>query len=149
MINDKEKIEIMSDIINKNIFKVPDNYFDELSVNIQDKVSAIQNKKSVFHSIFFNKPLIYRIAYSFIFLSFIFLTFYFLNLNKKNQTAEAIYWDEVLKDNIFIDNIEENQIIDIYLTQMIKESDNIQNQNSKLTEDYIDYQYNNDVFNEL
>lgn len=143
-----------SEIKKENDFGTPDQYFDELSSKIQNRIiNQNSQKKTLVFLQLIHKPQ-YAVA---AFLVVIFIGVYFFR-NKTTQTAQnnTVYWDEILNDNTIIDKVDESLLVEAYIeeshNQILKEKKNIKDQNNISEEDLSDYvekEYSNDIFNEL
>lgn len=104
---------ILNEQNKKNSFKVPDEYFDDLSLKIQNKIQ--QSEKNVKANIFTLKPIL---AYSFG-LSLIFVMIFSLYKISNNESSIISLNNNEISELILNDEIEldEEQIADLYLSQ--------------------------------
>lgn len=148
----KEIAPTLSNIKKKNVFYASDQYFEELSGNIQQKISEKKKKRKTINLIsYFQKPQ-FAIAASLIIIISISI-FYFNNSKTDKSIAQnnTIYWDEVLNENnTIVDKIDENLLVEVLESEIASNSINQPN-NTALEEasEYVEAEYNNDIFTEL
>ncbi len=136
-------------------FATPDQYFDNLAIKIQQKT---YNKSAVssafFRSKFFQYPQ-YAVAASFTVMLIAAASYFYTNKSNNTLSSNTIFWDEILNSELIIEKIDEALLVETY----IKESNGIpdnekkpkihSNASSEDISEYVESEYNNDIFNEL
>ncbi len=154
--NLKEIALELSKIERKNPFEVPQDYFEDFSLKIKNKITVSEPKNTLSWYNFIFRPQ-YAIA---IFIGVILLASGAYYFNKQNQQLADngnIYWDEVLNDsnNTIIDNFDENTLIEALALatpeeetgKMIKTDSTLNAISTDELNEYINHN-NNDVFYE-
>ncbi len=149
----KEMAPTLSGIKKSNSFHASDQYFDELSVKIQQKITTEKKENKTIKLLsYFQKPQFAIAASLFVILCISAVYFY---QNKHNQVLaqnNTIYWDEILNENNTVaDKIDEALLVETLIDEGITESDISQLTKVALDEvlEYIESEYSNDVFYEL
>ncbi len=148
----KEMAPTLSKIKKENAFYASDQYFEELSGKIQQKISEKKKTGKTIHLIsYFQKPQ-FAIAASLIVI--ISISIFYFNKSKTDKSIaqnNTIYWDEILNENnTIVDKIDENLLVEVLESEIASNSINQPN-NTALEEasEYVDTEYNNDIFTEL
>jgi len=123
-----EKFASRSD---KDFYKVPEGYFEELSSNISDKIAAPNNtvNESVFSSIFKTRYLIPVAGVAIIAIAFIVLPFDGSD-NTINQTEITTL---SIEESGIVDDIEESLIVESYILETL----DVPEETSTDIEDYL------------
>ena len=145
----KEIAPTLSKIKKENAFYASDQYFEELSENIQQKISG--EKKTINLLSYFQKPQ-FAIAASLIVI--LCISVFYFNQSKTNKTLaqnNTIYWDEILNENsTVVDRIDENLLVEVLASEITTNSINQPNKTAlEEASEYIESEYNNDIFTEL
>ncbi len=148
----KEMAPTLSNIKKENVFCASDQYFDELTTKIQQKISTEKKESKTINLLsYFQKPQ-FAIAASLIVI--LCISVFYFNQSKTNQALaqnNTIYWDEILNDNsTVVDKIDEILLVEVLASEMAVNNTNQPNK-AALDEasEYIESEYSNDVFTEL
>ena len=144
----------LSKLERKNPFEVPPDYFDDLSLKIQNKISYKKEEKISWYSIIL-KPK-YSIAVSISIILIVSGIFTYNYYEKQSANNKNIYWDEIISENNTINyNFDENSLVETLadLTpeteseQIIKSDSTLKSISTDDLNEYINNN-NNDVFYE-
>ncbi len=144
----------LSKLERKNPFEVPPDYFDDLSLKIQNRISYKKEEKHLWYSVLFNPK--FSIAASIIIILMVSGLVSYKYYQKQSANTKNIYWDEIMSENNSINySFDENSLVETLadLTpemeseQIIKSDSTLKNISTDDLNEYINNN-NNDIFYE-
>lgn len=135
----------LSEIKKENAFSVPEQYFEEFSAKLITKLNVNKDKKKKLNIVYFLQQTQYAIAASLIIVLMISGVYFYRTKTIQTAQNNNVYWDEVLNDNTIIDKVDESLLVETYIEETTTNKDISEDEIT----DYIDNEYNNDIFNEL
>ncbi|NVN94107.1 MAG: hypothetical protein HXX18_02365 [Bacteroidetes bacterium] len=154
----KEMAPTLSQIKRENPFHSSDEYFEELSANIHQKITEKKKASKTINLLSYLQKPQFAIAASLIVI--ISISLFYFNQSKTDKSIaqnNTIYWDEILNENnTVVDKIDESLLVEeltneIALTDNHKKN-NINQATEKIIDEassYVESEYSNDIFNEL
>ncbi len=154
----KKMAPTLSNIKKENSFYASDQYFDALSVHLQQKISTKHKENYTLHLMsYFLKPQFAIAASLILILSVGTLYFYQTKSTQSIAQNNTIYWDEILNDNSTVyDKLDEALLIEVLTNEATTYNNHKTNKVHQPIEntidevaDEIESSYSNDIFNDL
>ena len=155
LIEIEEMAANLSKIKKENVFGTPNQYFEELSSNVQKKINVSSRESRLIKVIHLFQQPQYSVAATLIVIFLISGIYLYKNKQEQYSQHKNIYWDEILNDNTIVDKVDETLLVEAYINEseaVMRVVEDVVNQSDMSEEelsDFFDKEYVNDIFIEM